>query len=95
MAIPKLFICSIVKRGDSIAIKICDNSISFSLLNELAGSVCSFLVANDYSNVNIGVISEQKFSAYAGILGAIYGACSYVPINLTFSKNRISHVTLF
>lgn len=77
---------------NSTAIKIDDRKLSFSSLNKMAMSVAAFLLENNYVNANVGIISEPHFSAYAGILAAIYSGSAYVPLDLKQSDRRMVEI---
>ena len=74
------------------ALKLGNQSITYEDLNQKALAFGGLLARYGIRDQKIGIATERSFSAYIGILGAIYAGCSYVPINQNLSKAKIEHI---
>ena len=83
---------SMKRHSTMCALKIEGRHISYEELNNKALAVAGSLSSHGMINRNIGIVTQRNFSAYAGILGAIYAGCAYVPINPKYPKKRIAEI---
>ena len=83
---------SMKRHSAMCALKIEERYISYEELNNKALGIAGFLSSHEMIRSNIGIITQRNFSAYAGIVGAIYAGCAYVPINSKYPKDRIVNI---
>jgi D-alanine--poly(phosphoribitol) ligase subunit 1 len=93
--IAQLFAKSVKKYPNNPAISFESNTLTYTILSELAGRIMSCLVSSykeDRQNTCI-LVSGRTITGFSGILGILGAGKTYIPISPTSSQERTASIT--
>ena len=77
------------QHPEKIAIKIKNETLTYSELLCKSSQVASALKEQGANKEAIGVVGQRHMASYVGILGILLAGCYYVPVNPKLSKDKI------
>ena len=75
--------------GDSTALRLSDETMSYKVLNRRSLQLASLIENINLSSNSIGIIGQRNFSVYIGIVGSVFSGHTYIPINTKYTHATI------
>jgi amino acid adenylation domain-containing protein len=79
----------LIQYSNLDAIKIGERYISYEELKTRSLNLTSKLIEFGASAETIGIVGQRSSSSYIGILGILFAGCTYTPLNVNYSKERL------
>lgn len=84
---------NLLKNGNKVALKFQDREITYQELNEMSDSVSNHILEQCSDNDEIIAIAMKKgIEQIASIIGVLKAGKTYLPIDLSYPKERIKYI---